>query len=462
MAKMLKYNEDGRAAILRGVNQLANAVKITLGPKGRNVVIDKKFGSPTITKDGVTVAKEIELQDAFENMGAQMVREVASKTSDVAGDGTTTATVLAQAIYAEGRKNVTAGANPMDLKRGIDQAVEVVVKQLKKLSKPIKDRKEISQVGSISREQRHHDRRHHRRGDGEGRQGRRDHGRRGQGHGDQPRSGRGDAVRPRLPLPVLRDQSRADGGDPRGLLHPDQREEDLLDEGPAADPRADREDGQAAADPRRGGRGRGAGDAGGQQAARHAQRRGGQGPRLRRSPQGDARGHRGPHRRQADHRGSRDQARERQADRSGPRQAHHDRQGQHDDRRGLRQGLRHRGPRQADPLADRGEHLGLRPGEAPGASGEAGRRRGGDQRRRRDRDRDEGEEGPRRGCAERDPRGRRRGDRPRRRRGAAALRGGARRHEARGRPGGRRARSSSGRSRSRSGRSRSTPASRAR
>ena len=150
MAKILKYNEDGRAAILRGVNQLANAVKVTLGPKGRNVVIDKKFGSPIITKDGVTVAKEIELQDAFENMGAQLVREVASKTSDVAGDGTTTATVLAQAIYAEGIKNVTAGANPMDLKRGIDQAVEAVVKQLKKLSKPIKDRKEISQVGSIS------------------------------------------------------------------------------------------------------------------------------------------------------------------------------------------------------------------------------------------------------------------------------------------------------------------------
>jgi len=134
MAKMLKYNEEGRASILKGVNQLANAVKVTLGPKGRNVVIDKKFGSPTITKDGVTVAKEIELQDAFENMGAQLVREVASKTSDVAGDGTTTATVLAQAIYAEGIKNVTAGANPMDLKRGIDQAVEAVVKQLKKYS----------------------------------------------------------------------------------------------------------------------------------------------------------------------------------------------------------------------------------------------------------------------------------------------------------------------------------------
>jgi chaperonin GroEL len=150
MAKMIKFDEDARSAILRGVNQLADAVKITLGPKGRNVVLDKKFGSPTITKDGVTVAKEIELEDPFENMGAQLVREVASKTSDVAGDGTTTATVLAQAIYREGSKNVTAGANPMDLKRGVDRAVEVAVEALKKLSKPVKEKKEISQVGAIS------------------------------------------------------------------------------------------------------------------------------------------------------------------------------------------------------------------------------------------------------------------------------------------------------------------------
>src|SRR5438128_3117313 len=127
MAKQVIHGEESRAAILRGVNQLADAVKVTLGPKGRNVVIDKKFGSPTITKDGVTVAKEIDLKDPLENMGAQMVREVASKTSDVAGDGTTTATVLAQAIYREGAKNVTAGANPMAIKRGIHQAVEAVV-----------------------------------------------------------------------------------------------------------------------------------------------------------------------------------------------------------------------------------------------------------------------------------------------------------------------------------------------
>ncbi|MBI4734609.1 MAG: chaperonin GroEL, partial [candidate division NC10 bacterium] len=149
-AKQLMFDEEARRAILRGVDKLANAVKATLGPKGRNVVLDKKFGAPTITKDGVTVAKEIELEDPFENMGAQMVKEVASKTSDVAGDGTTTATVLAQAIIREGMKNVTAGSNPMALKRGIDKAVDGVVEEIKKLSKPTKGKKEISQVASIS------------------------------------------------------------------------------------------------------------------------------------------------------------------------------------------------------------------------------------------------------------------------------------------------------------------------
>jgi chaperonin GroEL len=149
MAKQIIYGEHSRQAILRGVNQLADAVKVTLGPKGRNVVLDKKFGSPTITKDGVTVAKEIELKDPLENMGAQMVREVASKTSDIAGDGTTTATVLAQAIYREGAKNVVAGANPMELKRGIEKAVEAIVESLKKQSKPVKGNM-IAQVGTIS------------------------------------------------------------------------------------------------------------------------------------------------------------------------------------------------------------------------------------------------------------------------------------------------------------------------
>ena len=153
MAKQIAYDENARHKILSGINQLADTVKITLGPKGRNVVIDKKFGSPTITKDGVTVAKEIELQDPFENMGAQMINEVASKTSDNAGDGTTTATVLAQAIFREGIKNVTAGANPMDIKRGIEEAVNAVVPEIEKMSKPTKDKKEIAQVGTVSANQ---------------------------------------------------------------------------------------------------------------------------------------------------------------------------------------------------------------------------------------------------------------------------------------------------------------------
>jgi len=150
MAKQLKFSDEARRSVLSGVEQLARAVKVTLGPKGRNVCIDKKFGSPTITKDGVTVAKEVELKDPYENMGAEMVKEVASKTSDSAGDGTTTATVLAEAIFREGLKNVTAGANPMALKRGIEKAVEEVVAQLKKLCKPIKGKKEIAQVATIA------------------------------------------------------------------------------------------------------------------------------------------------------------------------------------------------------------------------------------------------------------------------------------------------------------------------
>jgi chaperonin GroEL len=150
MPKQVLFSDEGRAALLRGINVMSAAVKATMGPKGRNVVIDKKFGSPTITKDGVTVAKEIELKDNYEDMGAQMLKEVASKTSDIAGDGTTTATVLAQAIFKEGLKNVTAGANPMGLKRGIDAAVEAVVAELKKLSKSTKDKKEIAQVASIA------------------------------------------------------------------------------------------------------------------------------------------------------------------------------------------------------------------------------------------------------------------------------------------------------------------------
>jgi len=150
MAKQLKFDEDARKSILNGITILSNAVKATLGPKGRNALLDKKFGAPTITKDGVTVAKEIELKDPYENMGAQLVREVASKTSDTAGDGTTTATVLAYSIYKEGMKHVVAGANPMEVKRGIEKAVDAVVEELKKISKPVQEKKEIAQVGTIS------------------------------------------------------------------------------------------------------------------------------------------------------------------------------------------------------------------------------------------------------------------------------------------------------------------------
>src|SRR6476469_5168286 len=149
-AKEIIFSSSARSEIAKGLNLLANAVKVTLGPRGRNVVIEKSWGAPTVTKDGVTVAKEIELENKFQNMGAQMVKEVASKTSDVAGDGTTTATVLAQAIYNEGAKLIAAGANPMDLKRGIETAVEVVVQELKRQSKPTSDKLEIAQVGIIS------------------------------------------------------------------------------------------------------------------------------------------------------------------------------------------------------------------------------------------------------------------------------------------------------------------------
>ena len=196
--------------ILRGVNRLADAVRVTLGPKGRNVVLDKKFGAPLITKDGVTVAKEIDLKEPLENMGAQMVKEVASKTSDVAGDGTTTATVLAQAIYREGGKNVTAGANPMAVKRGIDKAVTAVSEELKKLSKPVKGEHDRAGGRHLGQQRRGH-RQDHRRSDGQGRQGRRHHGRGSQVHGDLARSRGGDAVRPRLSLALLRDRSRAHG-----------------------------------------------------------------------------------------------------------------------------------------------------------------------------------------------------------------------------------------------------------
>ena len=208
MAKQIIYADNSRQAILRGVNQLANAVKVTLGPKGRNVVLEKKFGGPTITKDGVTVAKEIELKDPLENMGAQMVREVASKTSDVAGDGTTTATILAQAIFREGVKAVTAGANPMALKRGIDKAVEVGRRGSEEAVQAGVGRHDRAGRHDL-RQQRSHDRRHHRRSHEESRQGRRHHGGRVEDHGDRAGDRGRHAVRSRLSLSLLRHRCRS-------------------------------------------------------------------------------------------------------------------------------------------------------------------------------------------------------------------------------------------------------------
>ena len=203
-AKEVMFGDSARNRMLRGVNILADAVKVTLGPKGRNVVLEKSYGAPTITKDGVSVAKEIELKDKYENMGAQMVKEVASKTSDVAGDGTTTATVLAQAMLREGLKSVAAGMNPMDLKRGIDKAVIAAVEELKKISKPCSDQKEIAQVGAISANSDADIGKEYRRCHGQGRQRRRDHGGRGPEPAKRARNRRGHAVRPRLHLALFR------------------------------------------------------------------------------------------------------------------------------------------------------------------------------------------------------------------------------------------------------------------
>ena len=304
--------------MLSGVDQLANAVRVTLGPKGRNVVIEKSFGSPTVTKDGVTVAKEIELEDKFENMGAQMVKEVASKTSDVAGDGTTTATVLAQAIFREGSKLVVAGMNPMELKRGIDTAVAAIVEELSKQSKPTRDASEIAQVGTISANN--------------------DEtigailaeamskvGKEGVITVEEAKSM--DTVldvvegmqfdRGYLSPYFVTDPERMEATleEPLILLH-EKKISSMKDLLPLLEQVA--RQGKPLADRRRGHRGRGARDARREQDPRHAQRRRGEGARLRRSPQGDAPGHGDPHRRPGDRRGARPQARERDA--QGPRQ----------------------------------------------------------------------------------------------------------------------------------------------
>ena len=333
--KELKFSEDARRSLERGVNILADAVKVTLGPKGRYVVLDKKYGAPTITNDGVTIAREIEVEDVFENQGAQLVREVATATNDVAGDGTTTATVLAQAIVREGLKNVAAGANPMALKRGIEKAVEAVVEEsqdaVKGHLRPGRRRPRGDHLVARAR-----DRRRDRGRDREGRQGRRRERRGGPDLRARARVHRGHAVRQGLPVAVHDHGRRAHGGRARRPVHPGREPEDRCGQGSAAGARAGDPGRQAAADRGRGRRGRVARDDRGQQAARHLPGRRRQGAGLRRSPQAHARGHRDPHRRRGDHRGDGPQAREHEALAARPCPQGRRRQGLDDDHRRCR------------------------------------------------------------------------------------------------------------------------------
>ena len=251
MAKQLLFDETARRSLKRGIDRLADAVKVTIGPKGRNVVLDKKFGSPTITNDGVTIARDIELDDPFENMGAQLLKEVATKTDDVAGDGTTTAVVLGQALVSEGLRVVTAGANPMVVKRGIEAAVEAVVAEIKKQSRPVDNREQIAAVAAISAADPEVGEIIAEVMDKVGKDGVITV---EEGQSLGPREGihRGHAVRPGLPLGVLRDQPRSDGGGPREPAHPDHRQEDLQRPGHAPGAREGRPAGQAHPDHRRG------------------------------------------------------------------------------------------------------------------------------------------------------------------------------------------------------------------
>ena len=345
-AKQIAFDQEAREAMRKGVGKLARAVKVTLGPKGRNVILQKCFGSPTVTKDGVTVAKEIELEDKYENMGARMVKEVASKTSDVAGDGTTTATVLAEAIYNEGLRAVVSGANPMLMKRGIEKAVEDIVEKLKKMSIPVKSKKDMENVATVAAN-----------------------------NDDEigkiiaeamDKVGKDGVITVEEGKTLETSHEFVEGMQfDRGYLSPyfvtdPQKMECELEDPyiliyekkissnkdlvPVLEKVLQHR--QADPDHLRGSRGRGAGDAGHQQAARHVQVRRRQGPRLRRPPQGHARRHRHPDRRQGDLRGPGHPARERPAQGPGPGQEGQDRQGQHDDHRRRRQEGRHPGPHQ--------------------------------------------------------------------------------------------------------------------
>ncbi len=393
MPKILKFDESARRGLEAGVNKLADTVKVTLGPKGRNVVIEKKFGAPTITNDGVSIAREVELDDPFENMGAQLVKEVATKTNDVAGDGTTTATVLAQSLITEGLRNVAAGASPTGLKKGIEKGVKAAVENIAKQSKEVGGKTEIAQVASISAAD--------------------------NAIGDVladaiDKVGKDGTVTVEesntfgieLELtegmqfdkgflsPVLRHRPGAPGGRARRAGHPLLQRQGQRRARPGARAREGHADRQAAADHRRGRRWRGPGHAGRQQDPWHLHLGRRQGPWLRRAPQGDAPGHGRPHRRPGHQRGDRPQAGECHHRPAGQRPARHRDQGRHHDRGGCRLVRGREGPRRPDQAGDRRHRLGLGPREAPGAPGQAGRRRGGRQGRCRHRGGAQGEEAP--------------------------------------------------------------------
>ena len=460
-AKIIAYDEEARRALERGANAVANAVKVTLGPKGRNVVLDKKWGAPTITKDGVTVAKEIELEDPYENMGAQLVREVASKTNDVAGDGTTTATVLAQAIVNEGLRYVAAGGNPMVVKRGIDLAVEKAVEEIKKLSIPVTDKESVASVASIAGNDTEIGDLIADAMDKVGKDG-----------VITVEESKGTATTLEVVegmqfdkgyiSPVHGDRPRADGSRPGGPAHPDPREEDQRRRGPHPAAGEGRGIAQAAGDHRRGRRRRRAGDPGRQQAARHAQAVAVKAPGF-----GD--------RRKA--------MMEDIAILTGGKFISEDLgiKLENVDLAMLGQAKKIivtkeettivEGKGAAEAVKGRIAQIrrqientdsSLRQGEAAGAAGEARRRRGRHQGRRGDRDRAEGEEASLRGRSLRDPRGRRGRHRPRRRRDLINIIPGARRSgENRRREGRRRHRPARARRAAPTDRGR-TPASRAR
>ena len=413
MPKILEFDENARRALERGVDALANAVKVTLGPKGRYVVLDKKWGAPTITNDGVTVAREIELDDPFENLGAQLTKEVATKTNDVAGDGTTTATVLAQAMVHEGLRAVAAGANPMGLKRGMDAAAEAVGDALREAAREVESREDMASVATISSRDSH--------------------------IGDLlaeafDKVGKDGVITVEESNTMGTELEFTEGmqfdkgyisayfvTDPESMEAVLDDAYILLHQGKISSiqellPVLEKVigDRQAALHPRRGRRRRGALDPGRQQDPRHLQRRRGQGPGLRRPPQGDDAGHRDPDRWAGRRPRGRPQARPGgpRGPRPGASCGHH--QGPHHDRRGRGRQLGRRGPRQPDQGRDREHRLRLGPREAPGAPRQARRRCLRDQGRRRHRGGAQGEEAPHRGRRLRDARRDRGGHRPRR------------------------------------------------